>query len=109
MEILLVIIAGIFLIIVIGNILENKDKKKEKKRQLDITNAALNNMRQHRYETKGEFHCGWSLVKLDDYRYAYVDCRGNYLNDALFTSATEFEITTLAPSGNSLISLYLFE
>lgn len=118
MKLIFLIIIGIFLI---GNILEIVDKKKEKRRQLDITNAALNNMRQHRYKTKGEFHCGWALVKLDDYRYAYVDRQGNYLNGELFISATEFEndtaivglmdrgMTIINTKGQYLISLPIKE
>lgn len=81
---------------IIGSLIEQNDKKKEEERQQRITASARNNMRNHHYIQQFSECCGWTRVKLEDYRFAYVDIEGHYLNNELFVSCEDFE-NDLAP------------
>lgn len=75
----------------IGWLIERSDAKKEEERQLHITSSARRNMATHNYLKKFPESDGWSRVQLEDYRYAYVNNRGIYLNNELFVSGEDFE------------------
>jgi DNA polymerase-3 subunit epsilon len=76
--------------LILGTIFEKQDEAKEEKRQQDITSMARSNMLYHNYLEKHEKKCGWRRVKLTDYRFAFVNDNGQYLNDAIFVSAEDF-------------------
>lgn len=94
----------------IGWLIERNDKRKREQEQQQITDVARRSMFYNRYEEKHEESCGWSLVKLVDDRYAYVDKNGRYLNDEIFVAADDFEngvaAIRLYDKGVSLIDKY---
>lgn len=85
-----IIAAYIAISIIAGNIVESQDKKKSEKKSADDTAVARLNMHNHKYISQEPFSDGWSLVRLNDFRYAYVDKQGNYLGNYLFTNAKTF-------------------
>ena len=91
MEILLIIICGFVFLYLAGTYVEHKDKEKEKERQRGITNQARNAILTKTFIQKRDFHCGWAVVKLADYRYAYINPQGEYLTDEIFIIAEDFK------------------
>lgn len=90
MEILLIILAIIFVPIILGSIFQHQDKIKEEQRQASKTERAKENMRNHKFFEKRDFHNGWAVVKLEDFRYAYINKFGAYLNNEIFVKAYDF-------------------
>lgn len=90
MEILLIILAIIFVPIILGSIFQHQDKVKEEQRQASKTERAKENMRIQKFYEKRDFHNGWAVVKLEDFRYAYINKFGAYLNNEIFVKADDF-------------------
>lgn len=90
MEILLIIIAFFAIPILLGLFFNKQDKAKEENRQKEITNSAMHKMSNHIYMEKRQFCDGWAVVKLEPYRFAYVNSQGQYLNNELFVAADDF-------------------
>lgn len=99
MEILIIIVCLIVGVIILGNIIDYNDKKKSEKAYADETAKARLNMHNHVYLSKGESYDGWCLVKLGDFRFAFVNSNGQYLGNFLFTNATPFK------NGTAIVSL----
>lgn len=91
MEIIFIIIGIIAFIWISGSIIESNDKQKEEDRQNQISSLARDRLRNRKYLEQSPFVNGWSLVKLHDYRYAYVDRNGNCLNNEIYFSAVPFK------------------
>ena len=85
------IIGFVLLTIVVGNIIEYRDKKKSKKDYVKDTAVARLNMHNHRFLSQAPFSEGWSVVKLNDFRYAYINDKGEYLGNYLFGRAESFK------------------
>lgn len=101
MEILLIIICGFVFLYLSGTYGEHKDKEKEKERQRGITNQARNAMLTKTFIQKRDFHCGWAVVKLADFRYAYINPQGEYLTDEIFIIAEDFKDGTAIVKGEN--------
>ena len=52
-----------------------------------------------RFLEQREFHDGWAVVKLADYRYAYINKSNRFLNDEIFVSADDFKNGTAIVRG----------
>ena len=91
MEILLFIIGAIVFVCLLGSFFEHQDKAKEEQRQKGITENARVAMYNKHFLEQREFHDGWAVVKLADYRYAYINKSNRFLNDEIFVSADDFK------------------
>ena len=91
MEILLFIIGAIIFVCLLGSFVEHQDKAKEEQRQKGITENARVAMYNKHFLEQREFHDGWAVVKLADYRYAYINKSNRFLNDEIFVSADDFK------------------
>lgn len=91
MEILLFIIGVIVFVCLLGSFVEHQDKAKEEQRQKGITGNARVAMYNKHFLEQREFHDGWAVVKLADYRYAYINKSNRFLNDEIFVSADDFK------------------
>ena len=76
---------------IICGIYDNKDKKVKEQKEHDLTAQAIDAKSLHRYIQKNHTLCGWSLVKLAERRYAYVNDDGKYLNNEIFSFANDFD------------------
>lgn len=99
MEILLFIIGAIVFVCLLGSFFEHQDKAKEEQRQKGITDSARVAMRNKHFLEKREFNDGWAVVKLADYRYAYINKSNRFLNDEIFVSADDFKNGTAIVRG----------
>lgn len=99
MGILLIFVCGICIMCLAGTYFDRRDKAKEEERQRGITNQARNAMLSRTYMEKRDFHCGWAVVKLADYRYAYVNPQGEYLTNEIFVMAEDFKDGTAIVRG----------
>lgn len=99
MGFILVILGGIVLVYILGSIFEQRDKEKEKNRQHSITEQAKANMLNKQYLKVGDYHDGWAVVQLAEFRYAYVNVFGEYLNNAIFVKADDFSQGTAIVRG----------
>lgn len=91
MEVLLFIIGIVVFTSLLGSFFEHQDKAKEEERQREITKQAYHAMLSGRFLEKRDFHDGWAVVKLADYRFAYVNRMGKFLNNEIFTFADDFK------------------
>jgi len=99
MEILLFIIGAIVFECLLGSFFEHQDKAKEEQRQKGITENARVAMYNKHFLEQREFHDGWAVVKLADYRYAYINKSNRFLNDEIFVSADDFKNGTAIVRG----------
>ena len=90
MEVIFIIAGIIAFIWIAGSVVDSNDRKKEEERQIAINQNAQKNMVNHSFLEKREFCCGWAVVKLEDFRYAYINESGKYLNNEIFVKADDF-------------------
>lgn len=90
MEVIFIIAGIIAFIWIAGSVVDSNDRKKEEERQIAINQNAKKNMVNHSFLEKREFCCGWAVVKLEDFRYAYINESGKYLNNEIFVKADDF-------------------
>ena len=84
------IIAIIAIILIIGKIIDYRDNKKLEKDFAKDTAIARLNMHNHKFISQEPPSDGWGLVKLHDFRYAYINEYGEYLGNLLFIRAETF-------------------
>jgi len=99
MEILLFIIGAIVFVCLLGSFFEHQDKAKEEQRQKGISENARVAMYNKHFLEQREYHDGWAVVKLADYRYAYINKSNLFLNDEIFVSADDFKNGTAIVRG----------
>lgn len=91
MEIIIVIVCLIIGIFIIGNLIDHNDKIQSEKSFADDTAKARHNMHNHSYLSKDAPNDGWCLVKLCDFRFAFVNANGDYLGNYIFIDASPFK------------------
>ena len=107
---LIFIIGAIVFVCLLGSFFEHQDKAKEEERQREITKQARTAMFSGRFLEKRDYHDGWAVVKLADYRYAYVNRMGKFLNDEIFIYADDFKkgtaVVIVVDKGFAIINTY---
>lgn len=81
---------------IMGWITEIFDKQKEDNRQQEITDKARYNLLHKKYLEEKAYKKGLSLVKVEDFRWCYIQKNGLPLNNGqLYFSAEEFDSKTV--------------
>lgn len=81
---------------IMGWIIEIFDKQKEDNRQQEITDKARYNLLHKKYLEEKAYKKGLSLVKVEDFRWCYIQKNGLPLNNGqLYFSAEEFDSKTV--------------
>lgn len=75
---------------IVGKLIEVSDKRKSEKEYAKDTAVARLNMHNRNFLSQQPFYYGWSLVKLNDFRYAFINEAGEFLGNYLFARAENF-------------------